>query len=156
MKFELREYHVEESNFKLNAFEGEKPVFKIAPNIKIDINKDGKNLKVTFSVTIESSEEKPTPFNIFVRLVSNFNVIEETLDLKLIQIESSRVVFPYLRTYVANLTLNAGIPPYHLPIINFESAQTQVTAPPKFTLKPQQPAGKRGIEDIKIIPPDSI
>ncbi len=148
MELELKEHHVEESILRLNHFDGETPTFKISPSLKVEINKGLDNLRVVQTLCIEGNEENPTPFDIYVRLVANFKVIKETFDIIKIRSDCGAIVFPYLRAYVANLTLNAGIPAYHLPIVDFDTLERQV--PTKFKLR-EQPK-----PEIKIIPPETI
>ncbi|MBR2481039.1 MAG: protein-export chaperone SecB, partial [Clostridia bacterium] len=64
-------------------------------------------------------------------------------------------LFPYVRAYVTTYTALNGIPPYVLPLIDFESAPVNLGAPPRPQPMPQQ-GKKSGIDGVKIIPPDSI
>lgn len=121
----------------------------------MDIKKDAKKFFLTITVSVASTEEKPTPFNLSVRIKGSFDVVEDSLDINKMRIDSSRLLFPYVRAYLTTYTALCGIPPYVLPTIDFESAPINQAVPPKA--QPiQQPAKNSGIDGIKIIPPDSI
>ncbi len=117
----------------------------------MDIKKDPKSVIITLSLTIKDSEEKPSPFDIFVRMQSYFMIIEDDVDINKMRIDCSRILFPYLRQYVSNLTMTCGLPPYYLPIINFDTAGVVGSAQ---YVPPQRP--ERPSNEIKIIPPDTI
>ena len=66
------------------------------------------------------------------------------------RIDSSRVLFPYVRAYVSTLTSLSGMPPYVLPLIDFEGAPVQKGVPMQNAPK------KSGIDGIKITPIDEV
>lgn len=123
MKYEFKGITGEELSFKLNRV-------KIAPNDKLDIKpqfsrqvrKVNGNDKLNFlalSVKIESTDEEPKPFNINVTLVGIFEVedVKNNDEERRFVIEATKVVYPYLRAAVTNLTANAYIAPLNLPVI---------------------------------------
>ncbi len=141
-------YKVEASSFQNNEMK-KGPIITLNPNIQMDIKKDPKNLFLTVTVTLQSTEEKPTPFDLMTRIKGSFEIVEDSLDINKMRIESSRVLFPYVRSYITTYTALAGIPPYILPVIDFENA-------PMGRAPAPQPQAKKGTDSIKIIPPENI
>ena len=75
---------------------------------------------VALSVKIESTEAEPKPFNIFATLVGVFEVdgMSGAADERRFVIEATKLVYPYLRSAVTNLTASAFIAPLNLPVIS--------------------------------------
>ena len=123
MKFDFKGVTAEELSFKLNHV-------KIEPDTKLDIKpqfsrqvrKVNGNEKVNFivlSVRIVSTEQEPKPFDINVTLVGIFEVeVANENEERAFVIEGTRLLYPYLRSAVTNLTANAYIAPLNLPVIN--------------------------------------
>ena len=147
-------YRVEGSSFKNNEMK-KGPVITLTPSIQMDIKKDPKNLTLTITIVVEGSEEKPTPFDLMVKIKGSFEIVEDSLDINKMRIESSRVLFPYVRSYVTTYTALCGIPPYILPVIDFDTAPIGRAPAPQNPQAPQ-PQAKKGTDSIKIIPPDNI
>lgn len=122
MKIDFKGITAEEISFKLNRV-------KLAPDEKLDIKpqfsrqvrKVHGNDKLNFvalSVKIDSTEAEPKPFNINVTLVGVFEVTDLTAsDERAFVIEATKLLYPYLRSTVTNLTASAYISPLNLPII---------------------------------------
>ncbi len=124
MKIDFKGITGEEISFKLNRV-------KIAPDDKLDIKpqfsrqvrKVTGNDKLNFvalSVKIESTEEEPKPFNVNVTLVGVFEVedMKGAADERKFVVEATKLVYPYLRATVTNLTASAYIAPLNLPVIS--------------------------------------
>lgn len=124
MKYEFKGITAEELSFKLNRV-------KLPPDAKLDIKpqfsrqvrKVNGNEKLNFvvlSVRIESTEAEPKPFDINVSLVGVFDVegVQNDSEERNFVIEATKLIYPYLRSAVTNLTANAYIAPLNLPIIN--------------------------------------
>ena len=122
MKFTFKGITAEELSFKLNHV-------KLAPDTKLDIKpqfsrqvrKVNGNEKVNFivlSVKIASTEAEPKPFDINVSLVGIFEaeVANESEERSFV-IEGTKLIYPYLRSAVTNLTANAYIAPLNLPVL---------------------------------------
>ena len=148
-------YRVEGSSFKNNEMK-KGPVITLTPNIQMDIKKDPKNLTLTITVVVEGSEEKPTPFDLMVKIKGSFEIVEDSLDINKMRIESSRVLFPYVRSYVTTYTALCGIPPYILPVIDFEAAPIGRAPAPQAQPNQQKKGTDSNNNSIKIIPPDNI
>lgn len=124
MKIDFKGITAEEISFKLNRV-------KIDPDTKLDIkpqfsrqvrkvNGNDKLNFISLSVKIESTEEEPKPFDILVTLVGIFeaeDVKNEAEERKFV-IEATKIVYPYLRAAVTNLTASAYIAPLNLPVIS--------------------------------------
>lgn len=123
MKFTFKGITAEELSFKLNHV-------KLAPDTKLDIKpqfsrqvrKVNGNEKVNFivlSVKIASTEAEPKPFDINVSLVGIFEaeVANESEERSFV-IEGTKLIYPYLRSAVTNLTANAYIAPLNLPVLS--------------------------------------
>ena len=123
MKFSFKGITAEELSFKLNHV-------KLAPDTKLDIKpqfsrqvrKVNGNEKVNFivlSVKITSTEAEPKPFDINVTLVGIFEVeVANENEERSFVIEGTKLIYPYLRSAVTNLTANAYIAPLNLPVIS--------------------------------------
>ena len=123
MKIDFKGITAEELSFKLNRI-------KLAPNDKLDIKpqfsrqvrKVNGNEKLNFialSVKIQSTEEEPKPFDINATLVGVFEVeVANENEERNFVIEGTKLIYPYLRTAVTNLTANAYIAPLNLPVIS--------------------------------------
>ncbi len=124
MKFDFKGITAEELSFKLNRV-------KLTPDQKLDIKpqfsrqvrkvtgNDALNF-IALSVKIESTEAEPKPFDINVTLVGVFEVAEVKNDSeeRRFVIEATKLLYPYLRSAVTNLTANAYIAPLNLPVIS--------------------------------------
>ena len=153
MQLKFLGYRVESSSFKNNEIKKGTTNVTVNPNIQMDIKKDPKNLFLTITLNVQGTEEKVTPFDLSVRIKGIFEVVQDSLDIDKMRIESSRVLFPYVRSYVTTYTALCGIPPYVLPLIDFEG--TPVNNAPKPQTPPPQ-NGKGGIEGIKITPLEDL
>jgi len=124
MKFDFKGITAEELSFKLNRV-------KLAPDTKLDIKpqfsrqvrKVNGNEKLNFvalSVKIESTEQEPKPFDINVTLVGVFEAdeIKNDSEERRLVIEATKLLYPYLRAAVTNLTASAYIAPLNLPVIS--------------------------------------
>lgn len=92
--------------------------FAIAPKFtrKIGRLKDARFF-LELSVEISSTEEKKTPIDLYISITGIFDLTlfpEEERD-GYIKEEALRILFPYLRTMVTNLTAGAFLPPLVLP-----------------------------------------
>ena len=122
MKIDFKGITAEELSFKLNRVKrNPEDKLDIKPQFSRQVRKVNGNDKLNFialSVKIESTEAEPKPFDIFVTLVGVFEaeVANENEERKFV-IEGTKLVYPYLRSAVTNLTANAYIAPLNLPVI---------------------------------------
>ena len=124
MKIDFKGVTGEELSFKLNRVRlNPEERLDIKPQFSRQVRKVNNNDKLNFvalSVKIESTEEEPKPFNINATVVGVFEVsdIKSDAEERSFVIEATRLVYPYLRSAVTNLTANAYIAPLNLPVIS--------------------------------------
>ncbi len=125
MRINFKGVGAEELSFRLNRV-------KMEPNARLDIKpqfsrqvrKVNGNDKLNFialSLKVESTEQEPKPFNINVTLVGTFEVENMTAGSpqeREFVIEGTKLLFPYLRAAVTNLTASAYVAPLNLPVIS--------------------------------------
>ena len=125
VNFKMLGMHGEEMHFRTN-------VIKADPDTKFEIkpqfNRNMKKIKelpkrrvAELIVRIESTASEPKPFDMNIKLVAAFDLEEEIWlveEEKEFAIAATRIMFPYLRSMVANLTTAAMMPPLQLPIID--------------------------------------
>ena len=123
MKYDFKGITAEELSFKLNRVRLEPDQkLDIKPQFSRQVRKVNGNDKLNFvalSVKIESTEQEPKPFDINVTLVGIFEVTEIANDAeeRKFVIEATKLLYPYLRSAVTNLTASAYVAPLNLPII---------------------------------------
>lgn len=125
MKINFRGVGAEELSFKMNRV-------KLEPNSRLDIKpqfsrqvrkvKDNDKLNfIALSLKVESTEAEPKPFDLHVTLVGTFDVedmVAGSDQEREFVIEGTKLLFPYLRAAVTNLTASAYIAPLNLPVIS--------------------------------------
>ena len=125
MKINFRGVGAEELSFKMN-------MVKLEPNSRLDIKpqfsrqvrkvKDNDKLNfIALSLKVESTEAEPKPFDLHVTLVGTFEVedmVAGSDQEREFVIEGTKLLFPYLRAAVTNLTASAYIAPLNLPVIS--------------------------------------
>ncbi len=125
MKYNFRSINAEELSFKHNRV-------KLEPNTRLDIkpqfsrqvrkvNGNDKIIFVALSLKVESTESDPKPFDVNVTLVGTFEVediVAGSDEERDFIIEATKILFPYLRASVTNLTASAYVSPLNLPVIN--------------------------------------
>ncbi len=124
IKFDFKGITVEELSYNLNRV-------KLEPNQRLDIKpqfsrqvrKANDNAKLNFialSVKIATTEAEPKPFNLTASVVGIFELAEEpsAQDERSFVIEATKLLYPYLRSVVTNLTAQAYISPLNLPVIS--------------------------------------
>lgn len=124
MKYEFKGITGEEISFKLNRVKlNPEDKLDIKPQFSRQVRKVNGNEKLNFvalSVKIESTEAEPKPFDVNVTLVGIFEAedIKDDSDERRFVIEATKLVYPYLRATVTNLTASAYIAPLNLPVIS--------------------------------------
>ncbi len=112
------QYRAEELAFRRNNnITADQHNFQIAPQIKVELKLEKENYFIIMSVNVEGTEEKPSPFDLSVKLFAHF-IITERADIETLRQEGTSFLYPYLRSTVSNLVSNANMPPYFLPIID--------------------------------------
>lgn len=124
MKIDFKGITAEELSFKLNRVKlNPEDKLDIKPQFSRQVRKVNGNDKLNFialSVKIESTESEPKPFDINATLVGVFEVtdLRNEKEERNFVIEGTKIIYPYLRSAVTNLTANAFIAPLNLPVIS--------------------------------------
>ena len=119
--FQLKSIYLRESTFKI--LEPNKKLENINFGIGIEANKfqDGETEKLENALTIILSIEERESFLLSVTMVGIFEIIKEIPFDKdeFLNINAPTIIYPYIRQHVRTLSLEAGISPILLPVINF-------------------------------------
>ena len=96
--------------------------FKLNPQIQKKIgkaNSPGNAYVVEVRVEILNTPENPFPIDLVASLSGIFNIEGDNVEEinNFLQLQGFQMVFPYLRSLVANMTANAMMPPIFLPIV---------------------------------------
>jgi preprotein translocase subunit SecB len=116
--------------FKKNVVTPQKS-YEIAPNVQREIGlenldkciDDSRKAFVRFKVTVTSTDEKPTPFDLEAVVTGFFTMNKDANEKEantFLKVNASRMVFPYLRSLVSSLTASAMIPSLQLPLAFFD------------------------------------
>ncbi len=128
MKFKLLDIRLKKAYFALNekiiSEKEEEAEFEIKKDLGIFIGTDDKN-KNLVSVGLQvKNDYDDSPFNFdlvyegYFKFESSKEISDEEIE-KVCLINCAAIIFPYLREHLADLTRRSGLPPYHLPPINF-------------------------------------
>ncbi len=127
-RFSLVEYKVTKLNFSVNEeFENDKDSGKteILPELGINYIKNKDLVAVNLSIKFSKSS---APFLLSTVLTGMFKFDVDTTDKeieKIVYINISAILFPFLREVVADITMRAGFSPLLLPPMNFVEAYQQ-------------------------------
>lgn len=113
-----------ESNFKLNkeyVYEkGKKLNLNIEMNTNITESQEKKNLFICKLELKILGNEEITPFTLEVVVEGLFEITEEEDKFKeVLKFNGPAILLSYVRPYISNITLVAGIDPVVLPLLNF-------------------------------------
>jgi preprotein translocase subunit SecB len=99
-------------------------------SIRCNINTDGNyqrqenRLYVTLTISSVQEGQDSYPFTFSTQYDGRF-LLSEPVDQEkasdLIRINCAAIMFPYVREFIASLTMRAGFPPLHVPPVNFVS-----------------------------------
>lgn len=114
-------YYVEKVMFEINNSKiktSEKSI-----KINYDFKKKSTYIDNKLELTIISNifkDNKEAPFSILVRFkgIFKFEKINESEKVKY-EKNAIAILFPYLRTFITNLTVNAGFKPILIPVYDF-------------------------------------
>lgn len=121
MNIQLKEWKVKNLSFKINDIQIEKKTKKNSFNLSMGhffSEENSKEFGIGFRIKIKDEE-----FNILMEMVFLFE-LDENIDEKFKQsdfltINAPAIAFPYVRSYISNLTLQSGFSPIILPSVNF-------------------------------------
>ena len=117
-KFKEVEFHVKSDSSNSNDFGEIKVSLIFTPKIMSD--SDGNIIEIEFQINI-SNESNTLLLNCIASTMFETNgiIIEDITNHPLIVNNAPAIVFPYLRAFISNLTLQAGYSPLNLPAYNF-------------------------------------
>ena len=128
MKFRLLDIKLKKAFYALNeeviAGADEEKVFEIKKDLGISIARDNedKNL-IKVELRIKNDDiNSPFNFDLVYEGYFKFELPKEISDEEIEKIgliNCAAIIFPYLREHLADLIRRSGLPPYHLPPINF-------------------------------------
>lgn len=100
----------------------------------IEVDKDNKNIfKTIFILNLSITDN---PFNLQVQAAGSFTISGE-VDQKVydnyLSISAPSILYPYIRAFISNMTVQAGIKPIIIPPLNFSAL-----APSKAENDPSQ------------------
>lgn len=122
-EMKLLNYKVIKTTFELNeAFEFKTSKIDIQPSFNRDIVRiDDQHYKITLGIKISKEVNKnPIPFESEVVISSVFELpnLESEAANSIAVNNATAIMFPYLRTLMATITMNGNVPPYMLPVMN--------------------------------------
>lgn len=95
--------------------------FVIDPQLRREIKRiDESKSAVTYFLEICNTPEKPFPIDLYVSITGIFDVSrieKESID-DFLHVQTCQILFPQIRTIVANLTASALMPPILLPVVD--------------------------------------
>lgn len=96
----------------------------------VQVNTANKNLfQIVYIVTLN---DKDKLFNLQVKAVADFQIIGEIGSViyeSFINVNAPAIAYPYLRAFVSNLVLQAGMNPIIMPPVNFTHINTTKEIP---------------------------
>ncbi len=119
-------------NIQLKGWRVKKLSFKINDNPSRTLKKDSLNLSIGHTFPEDNDKEfgigfiikiKDSDFKIELEMLFLFQVDqivdEEFKQSDFIKVNAPAIAFPYVRSYISNLTLQSGFAPIILPSVNF-------------------------------------
>ncbi len=112
-------FRITEASIKLNQVK-DKETFKISPRFECKLTGGEQGFSALLSVLIDNTiVGEKTPFDLKVEIAGNFAMGEDLSGSKQEQLRYAlNTLFPYLRSFVTNLTSSCGIPAFYLPYID--------------------------------------
>ncbi len=146
MNLQLINYKINKINYTLNPPKTDKPTaYAIKPEIAYKLKVNAGQIGVECIFNLEGKEDAPTPFNINIVLVASFKINAE-VTIPEYHAEINTQLFPYLRSAIAQITMQSNIPAYNLPLLSAMKVQAGAT--------PQ--ASSRAKGDIEITPLEDL
>lgn len=110
--------------FELNKCFDEQSELSMQMRSEVNINKDTENREATITLTLEFDKDSCNlPFYLKIAASSDFRWRENlSFDIdKTLKVSGSTMLLSYLRPTIANLTMQAGLAPFHLPFFDLTS-----------------------------------
>ncbi len=118
----LKHIQVTELSLKIDTFDKNvtnklETTFGFATGFNADNNKD---FAIIFDLGLQNEEQK---FRLNLKATAHFEtdipITDDFKESSFVKISAPAIAFPYIRTYVSNLTLNSGYEAIMLPSFNF-------------------------------------
>ena len=118
---------IKEAYVKNNFLQG---TFSLKPVLNVAIEKNGDKYTLLMKVEINNTNENPFPIDMKVVLSGTFEFLDandEEID-HFMKKEAIQMMYPYLRSYVTNLSASSMISPIILPIIDVRNINIEKNA----------------------------
>lgn len=121
MNIQLKEWKVKDLSLKISDVQSEEKTKKNSFNLSVGhffSEEDAKEFGVGFRINLADAE-----FSILLEMVFLFE-LDEDIDENFrssdfVTVNAPAIAFPYVRSYISNLTLQSGFSPIILPSVNF-------------------------------------
>lgn len=121
MNIQLKEWKVKNLSFKINDVQIEEQKKKNSFNFSMGhffSEENPKEFGIGFCINVDGEE-----FTIVIEMIFLFeldeNIDEAFKHSDFLTINAPAIAFPYVRSYISNLTLQSGFSPVILPSVNF-------------------------------------
>jgi preprotein translocase subunit SecB len=119
-------YRIDKLEYEINSkFQFREPfqvTFSLASSINVAQDSEPKTANITLKCNIfENPEENNYPFTLVISITGSFifnGDINEEGFLNFCKNSGTAILFPFLRSAIANITAATNIPPVMLPVIN--------------------------------------
>ena len=120
MQIQLEHIYYNDIHFSVKSLD-KKITSKITVNLDFTSSiedKESKRFLITFFLKLENKNFK-FDLSAIAQFLTDRELDEDFLESSFCSINAPAIAFPYLRTYVSNITLNSGFNPIILPSFNF-------------------------------------
>lgn len=93
--------------------------------LKLKLDEESKSLQLQYAVDFEVTEENN----------DEFVITDDTMNHSFLQVNAPAIGYPFVRSFVSTLTVNAGYSPHLLPAINFQKMYSDKIARQKADQK---------------------
>ena len=125
----LKECSLEQPNSPAILLEKEQPAVDIQLGVESNVAADGV-YEICVTATVHTKLKERTVFLVEVKQAGIFEIrnIEQEQMSQIMGIACPQIVYPYLRSNVADVIQRSGFPPVHLSEINFQAMYEQQRA----------------------------
>ncbi|MBQ7580589.1 MAG: protein-export chaperone SecB [Clostridia bacterium] len=103
-------YKVTELNFVNKAENGTRLSLQTTYSFNVRYTADSKKCIAQLDVKV-GDREKPEVFGVNMTIFGDFDVTDPTVAKEKLHVEAYKALFPFARSVVSNVSVNAGIPP---------------------------------------------
>ena len=116
-------YYFKKMTFELNeSYDQSEVNIKFDIDFKVSFDKENQTALLALLCTVFPEEEAVSyPFRLYAEMLANFTYSETLTDEKLYSMVTENgiaIMFPYIRSAISNICVNAGVNPLVLPTIN--------------------------------------